>query len=68
MQRHRLIPSDNPALRTQGHMNGDVVTALLDHELDTEERDHIHEHAAEMRRYYQDIEERTAQERKEVAS
>ena len=29
---------------------------------------HIHEHAAEMRRYYQDIEERTAPERKEVAS
>lgn len=54
MQRHRLI--------------GDVMTALLDHEIDTEERDHIHEHAAEMRRYYQDIEERTAPEKESVSA
>lgn len=55
-------------LRKQGHMNGDVMVALLDHEIDTEEREHIHEYAAEMRRYYQDIEERTSPEQKEVAS
>ena len=30
------------------------------------EREHIHEHAAEMRRYYQDIEERTSPTQKAV--
>lgn len=55
-------------LRKQGHMNGDVMTALLDHEIDTEEREHLHEHAAEMRRYYQDIEERTSPEKAEVSA
>jgi hypothetical protein len=47
-------------LRKQGHANGDIVAALMDHEIDTEEQEHIHAHAVEMRRFWQDMEERTA--------
>jgi hypothetical protein len=53
----RLFPQ---ILREEGAANADVAAALLDHTLDNSERDIIHRHAAKLRHFWQQVEERTA--------
>lgn len=53
----RLFPQ---ILREDGAANADIVIALRDHILDTSERDTIHRHAAKLRQWWQNVEERTA--------
>lgn len=47
-------------LREQGAANADVASALMDHVLDGAEQDTIHRHAARLRHFWQQVEERTA--------
>lgn len=47
-------------LRAEGAANADIVDALMDHMLDGAEKASIHAHAQKLRRFWQDIEERTA--------
>lgn len=53
----RLFPL---ILREQGNAGASIAGALMDNMLDGAERDTIHRHAAKLRRFWQDVEERTA--------
>ena len=53
----RIFPQ---ILREEGAASADIVTALLDKDLDAAERETIHRHAAKLRRFWQEVEERTA--------
>ena len=45
--------------REEGAANADIFDALLDGELDEAERARIHAHAAKLRHFFQDLENRT---------
>lgn len=47
-------------LREEGTANADIFDALVDGELDDAERERIHAHAAKLRHFFQELEDRTS--------